>query len=210
MDSSDIIIQAKQLVRKYGDRRILAGIDIKVHRGERVALMGPSGAGKSTLLNCIGGIDQPDEGQVFLGGVELSSLGTDQLAKIRREQISHIFQFFHLLPTLTVTENIEFPMLLNEVPERERKKRVSLLLKEVGLESRRDALVARALGVEPCVILADEPTGNLDSRTGQLVLELIKETTESRNIALILVTHSETATRICHRIVHIEDGRLKS
>ena len=213
-----------QSVRKsYGRRPILDGVTFGLAAGERVALMGPSGSGKSTLLNCIGGIDRIDGGEIRLEEKAIHEMSAEALSRMRRRQVTTIFQFFHLLPTLTAAENIEFPLQLLGLAAAERAERVSRLLAAVGVDHRADALpeklsggemqrvaIARALAPEPSLILADEPTGNLDTATGESILDLIEELSESLGFALLLVTHSGEATRICGRILHLRDGCLEN
>jgi putative ABC transport system ATP-binding protein len=207
--------------RVYGNRVVLDEITLTVAAGERVALMGPSGSGKTTLLNCLGGVDRSDGGEIVLCGQTLSRLDRNGLARLRRESIGTVFQFFHLLPTLTVAENVELPLQLIGIPASERETRIAALLDRVGLRNRADALpgqlsggemqrvaIARALAHRPKLLLADEPTGNLDSTNGASVLALLREMTDEAGAALVLVTHSEEAAAICHRIVHLRDGRI--
>jgi putative ABC transport system ATP-binding protein len=215
------ILSAAGLTKSYGDRPVLAGVSLQVRPGERLALTGPSGSGKTTLLNCIGGVDRPDAGSIELAGIRLDRMDSAGLARIRRERIGTIFQFFHLLPTLTVAENVELPLQLLRVAAAERAPRVQRLLERVGLDGRAQALptqlsggeqqrvaIARALIHRPALLLADEPTGNLDSANGQNILALLRELTDEARIALVLVTHSEEAAAICHRRLHVRDGRI--
>ena len=210
-----------ELCKKYGDRTILRNLSFSVEAGDRVALMGPSGSGKSTLLNCLGGIDRPDSGSVRIGDDDLTAMDGKALAEVRRRRVAHIFQFFHLLPTLTAAENIEFPLHLIGLGREEREERVAELIRNSGLEHRRHALpselsggemqrvaIARALAPRPRIIFADEPTGNLDRKTGDAILELIESLCAAGGTTLFLVTHSEHATRICRRILHLLDGEL--
>lgn len=189
--------------------------------GERVALLGPSGSGKTTLLNCIGGVDKPDSGRVLIAGEELTALDSDGLARLRRQRIGTVFQFFHLLPTLTAAENVELPLQLLGVPLVEREQRVRELLQRVGVQHRAHALpselsggemqrvaIARAVVHRPALILADEPTGNLDSHTGEVVLDLLAEVVSESQAAMLMVTHSEEAARRCDRILRMKDGAL--
>lgn len=221
MEPQPVILQVTSLGKAYGERPVLQNLAFQVGRGERVAIMGPSGSGKSTLLNCLAGIDRPDRGTILLDGDDLTRRSPDQLAQLRRDQVSTIFQFFHLLPTLTAYENIELPLQLLGVPNDERARRVSELLAAVELEHRQHALahelsggemqrvaIARALVHQPRLVLADEPTGNLDQKTGRAVLDLIAALTDRFEMALLLVTHSHEATRICQRVLHMIDGRL--
>ena len=215
------ILAATGLTKAYGDRPVLAGVSLRVKAGERLALTGPSGSGKTTLLNCLGGVDRPDTGTIELAGVRMDQLDSAGLARVRRERIGTIFQFFHLLPTLTVAENIELPLQLLRVGAAERAPRTQRLLERVGLGGRAEALptqlsggeqqrvaIARALIHRPALLLADEPTGNLDSANGQNILALLREMTDEAGIALVLVTHSEEAADICHRRLHLRDGQI--
>ncbi len=214
-------LSVSEITKSYGDRRVLDQVSIAVEAGERVALMGPSGSGKSTLLNCVGGIDRPDTGEIRIGGERIDLLDGDSLARLRRRVVTTVFQFFHLLPTLSARENVTFPLRLLGVPERECRDRVDALLSAVRIDHRADAYpdelsggemqrvaIARALAPEPALILADEPTGNLDSATGETILDLLESLGEVHGHALLLVTHSERATRICHRVLRLRDGRL--
>lgn len=214
-------LQVSQVTKSYGSTEVLRGVSLSLDPGERVALMGPSGSGKSTLLNCIGGIDRPDTGSIEIGGVALGGLDEDGLCRVRRETVSTVFQFFHLLPTLSARENIEFPLQLQGLPLKERDARVDGLIEEVGLSHRAMAMphelsggemqrvaIARALAIEPRLILADEPTGNLDSATGEAILDLLASLSERHGIAMLVVTHSPQVTRICRRTLEMRDGSL--
>ena len=215
------LLVASSLTKSYDGQPVLRGVSLTLLAGERLALMGPSGSGKTTLLNCLGGVDRADGGSLLLRGQAMESLSADALAALRRRDIGSIFQFFHLLPTLTAAENVELPLQLNNIPSRERTQRVTALLERVGLTHRAQALpgqlsggemqrvaIARALIHRPSLLLADEPTGNLDSVSGDNILDLIKELSEETGTALVLVTHSTEATRICHRIIHLRDGGI--
>lgn len=217
----ECVLRVVDVRKAYGSREVLGGISFMVGSGERVALMGPSGSGKTTLLNCLGGVDRPDSGQIVLHERSLQSLSSNELAEVRRVDIGTIFQFFHLLPTLTAFENIELPLQLQGAPSDERKKRVNHLIDKVGIGARRDALpgqmsggemqrvaIARALIHRPKLILADEPTGNLDSRNGRGVLDLLRQLSDEMGVALVLVTHSNEAAAICHRTLELRDGLL--
>jgi ABC-type lipoprotein export system ATPase subunit len=213
------VLQVSRVTKSYGADPVLRGVSFSLEAGERAALMGPSGSGKSTLLNCIGGIDRPDEGSIAIGGHALEGLDENGLCQLRRESVSTVFQFFHLLPTLSAYENVEFPMQLNGVPAAERAERVKTLIEEVGLTLRSAAMphelsggemqrvaIARALAIRPRLILADEPTGNLDSKTGEAILDLLEMLSERHGIAMLLVTHSPQVTRICRRTFEMKDG----
>ena len=214
-------LEVQHLTKRYGTNLVLDRVSFTLQANERLGLMGPSGSGKSTLLNCLGGIDRAESGRILLDGQELGLLTPDELAQVRRRSVSTIFQFFHLLPTLTAAENVEFPLQLLGVSRQERAQRVHQLLEEVRLSQRAEAwpeqlsggemqrvAIARALAIRPRLILADEPTGNLDSVNGAAVLDLLLNLTDRHRTALILVTHSEEAARICHRVVHLRDGSL--
>ncbi|WP_221030488.1 ABC transporter ATP-binding protein [Actomonas aquatica] len=216
------VLTCHGLRKTYGPRTVLDGIDLSVTAGERLALTGPSGSGKTTLLNCLGGVDRADAGTITLAGHALDQLSESALALLRREQIGTVFQFFHLLPTLSVAENIELPLQLLGAPAADRRPRVADLIERVGLTHRADArpgqlsggeqqraAIARALVHQPAVLLADEPTGNLDSANGERILALLRELTDATSTALVLVTHSEEAAAICHRRIHLLDGRIE-
>ena len=194
---------------------------LAIRDGERLALTGASGSGKSTLLNCLGGVDRPDSGSIRFKNIALETLAADGLTEVRRRDIGTIFQFFHLLPTLTAAENVELPLQLNGIPAAERIERVRSLLERVGVSNRAAAFpnqlsggemqrvaIARALAHKPAVLLADEPTGNLDSRNGAIILDLLRELSEETGTALVLVTHSGAAAQICHREIHLRDGQI--
>ena len=217
------MLKVSKIEKSYGASKVLRGIDFRMEEGERVAIMGPSGSGKSTLLNCIGGIDRPDNGEIIFEGQSLTSLSEQELCELRRNKISTIFQFFHLLPTLTARENIEFPMLLNSVSARERNQKVDELLNAVKIQHRACAFphelsggekqrvaIARSLSMRPKLILADEPTGNLDSKNTDSVLELIENLSKQHGIAMLLVTHNEEVTKICDQTITMNDGLILS
>ncbi len=212
---------ATNIVKAYAGRPVLRGVSLEVRAGERLALTGASGSGKSTLLNCLGGVDRPDSGSIRFKNIALETLDADGLTEVRRRDIGTIFQFFHLLPTLTAAENVELPLQLNGVAPAGRPARVRWLLERVGVAARAEAFpgqlsggemqrvaIARALAHQPAVLLADEPTGNLDSRNGTIILELLRELSDETGTALVLVTHSGAAARICHREIHLRDGQI--
>ncbi len=218
---AQVVLDVVSVSKSYGARRVLDDVSFQVSAGQRVALTGPSGSGKTTLLNCLGGIDRPDTGSLTLNGQRIDQLDSDALARLRRERVGTVFQFCHLLPTLSAAENVELPLQLLGVPAAERHDRVSALLARVGLTARAAAFpgqlsggeqqriaIARALVHHPALILADEPTGNLDSVSGENILRLLRELTDETHTALVLVTHSEEAAAICHERVHLRDGRI--
>lgn len=214
-------LQVSKVTKSYDRVPVLRGVSFSLKPGERAALMGPSGSGKSTLLNCIGGIDRPDDGEIVIQGQSLKGLEENELCRVRRGMVSTVFQFFHLLPTLTAAENVEFPLQLSGMAEPDRRTLLPELIEEVGLSHRSHAMphelsggemqrvaIARALAIRPGLILADEPTGNLDSATGELILDLLEEVSERHGIAMLLVTHSPGVTRICGRTLKMRDGLL--
>ena len=221
MRANHNILEVENLSKRYSARAVVDGVSLSIAKGERVAIMGPSGSGKTTLINCIGGIEAPSSGTIKIDGELLDYRNTEQISRLRKQTITHVFQFFHVLPHLTLVENIEFPLLLSKQPKKIRKEKVRQLIEEVGIEHRADAYphecsggeiqraaIARALVVEPALILADEPTGNLDSINGDKVLSLIEELSIRHQTAIILVTHSEEATRICSRLIRFKDGKI--
>jgi len=210
----------------YGDIErgvaALRGVSFQVGAGDFIALMGPSGCGKSTLLHLVGGMDRPTHGSIELDGARLDSLGEEALAKIRRKKIGFVFQFFNLLPTLTVAENVALPMMLDGAASRASRARSLELLDRVGLGDRAShfpaelsggemqrAAVARAIVNDPAIVLADEPTGNLDSRNGEQVMNLLAGLNREHGITIILATHSEEAARFTKRTIRMRDGRIE-
>lgn len=221
MTDTKTILEVNKVTKAYGTVEVLHGVDLKIAAGERVALTGPSGSGKSTLLNCLCGIETIDSGSITMNGALFEQTDRRGLERIRREWIGYVFQAFHLLPTLTALENIELPGQLIAMPTKERKARAKELLHAVGLshrpDHRPDALsggerqrvaLARAVMHHPRLILADEPTGSLDSASGARVLELLERLSREQKIALLLVTHDPSSTRICQRTVSMHDGRI--
>jgi putative ABC transport system ATP-binding protein len=218
-------LEAKGLRKKYqmGEVAVeaLSGLDFQVKRGEFVAIMGPSGSGKSTLLHLLGGLDVPSEGEVTLAGQRLSILKDKQATLVRRHNIGFVFQFFNLLPTLTAEENIALPLLIDGKNLRQYQARIDTLLALVGLADRRQhkpdqlsggeqqrVALARALVTEPAIVLADEPTGNLDSKTGTSIMNLLKRSCVELNQALIAVTHDARAAAFADRVVFLRDGKI--
>lgn len=200
---------------------ILDSLDLSVETGEFLALLGRSGSGKSTLLNCIAGIETPDSGSIRLGEDEIVGLDDDRRSLIRRDRIGFVFQFFNLLPILSVRENVALPALLQGRPRGEVHRRADALLAELGLEGRGDerpdhlsggeqqrVATARALINDPLVLLADEPTGNLDGTTGAATLELLRDLNERLGVTIVMATHSREAAAAAGRAVRLQDGRL--
>lgn len=217
------LLHASQIRKIYEGREVLRGVSVTLQNGERLALTGPSGSGKTTLLNCLGGVDRIESGKLTFEDRSMDEMSGDELASLRRQKMGTIFQFFHLLPTLTAAENVEFPLRLNHMAAHERKDRVTSLLQRIGLMHRANALpsqlsggemqrvaIARALAHRPRLLLADEPTGSLDTVNGENILALLQELSEESGTALVLVTHSVEATRICGKVLHLLDGEIVS
>ncbi len=197
----------------------LDGVDFQVEKGEFVAIMGPSGSGKSTLLHLLGGLDGPTEGNIFLAGQPLAKLSERKATLVRRHNVGFVFQFFNLLPTLSAEENILLPVIIDGKDQRKYKERLNSLLELVGLSDRRhhkpDQLsggeqqrvaIARALVTEPAILLADEPTGNLDSKTGTSIMELLKRSCDELDQTVIVVTHDAKAAAYADRVIFLRDG----
>jgi putative ABC transport system ATP-binding protein len=202
---------------------IFEGLELQIKKAEVVALLGVSGCGKTTLLNLLSGIDSPDEGHVFIDGVDIHAQGEPQLTLQRRRNLGFVFQFFNLIPTLTVGENVALPMELTGVDAREIRQRVSSLLQRVGLPHMQDrypeslsggeqqrTAVARALSHRPKILLADEPTGNLDEETGQIVISLLTELARDQGATTLIVTHSRQVAQAADRILRLHHGELSS
>ncbi|MBI1357403.1 MAG: ATP-binding cassette domain-containing protein [Acidobacteria bacterium] len=209
--------------RYEGKRQVSAldAVDLRIAKGEMVSLVGPSGSGKSTLLNLIGGLDRPSEGDISVDGVLLRGISDNELTCIRRDKIGFIFQFFHLLPTLSCLENVSLPLHLRGWPAAKISERARELLALVKLDKRLDHLpeelsggerqrvaIARALSVYPPILLADEPTGNLDSHTGADILGLIRELHERLGATILIVTHDRGVAESCPRRIALKDGRI--
>ena len=221
----DPVLETSALRREYPMGResvvALGGIDISILTGEFVAIMGPSGSGKSTLLNLLGGLDQPTSGKVILDGHDLSEYNEEGLAALRRQKMGFIFQRHDLFPVLTVRENVEFPMLLNGLAVEERRSQSEQLLNLVGLADKAESLheelsggqqqrvgIARALANAASILLADEPTGNLDSATSEDIIDSLIALKQARNLTLIMVTHDPEVAAHANRILQLKDGRL--
>ncbi len=224
-DASAPLVEIRNLTKYYqrGGQIIpvLVDIDLDVRLGDYLALMGPSGSGKSTLLNLIAGIDKPSGGTIKVGGVDIARLSDADLAAWRAAHVGFIFQFYNLMPVLTAFENIELPLLLAPLSKRERRERVNVALALVGLTDRADhypgelsggqqqrVAIARALITDPTLIVADEPTGDLDRTTGEEILGLLERLNRELGKTILLVTHDPKAAEKAHRIVHLEKGVL--
>ena len=222
----DTVVRAVGLTRRYkmGDAFVdaLRGVDLAIARGEFVALVGPSGSGKSTVLNLIGGLDRPTSGQVWINGIELSASDEQTLTRHRRQHVGFVFQSFNLLSRLTAEENVALPLMFSGVPEKERRSRARVLLERVGLGPRlthrptqlsggeqQRVAIARALVGQPALLLADEPTGNLDTATGAEIMALLKELNQEQGLTLLVVTHDPEVAAFADRVVRLRDGRIQ-
>jgi putative ABC transport system ATP-binding protein len=217
------MLSVDALTKRFGSRAVLDGLGLRVGPGEYVAIVGESGSGKSTLLNLIAGLDRPDAGRVEVDGTDLAALDDAGRTLARRRKLGFVFQSFHILPHLTVEQNVELPLVLLGATRDERTTRVHELLDAVGLGDRGDSMprelsggelqrvaVARALVHRPSLVLADEPTGNLDPDTAQTVLDLLAHEIRSRGAGGVLVTHSKAAARSADRVLVLDHGRLRA
>ena len=224
-ESSEPVIRTKAPTKIYRTGEVevpaLRSVDLTVERGEFTAIAGPSGSGKTTLLNLISGLDRPTTGQAFLAGKAISEMSGGELSDFRRDHIGFIFQAYNLIPVLKVSENIEYVMLLQGVPSRDRRDRVAEILGEVGLEGMEDrkpaqlsggqqqrVAVARAMASRPDLILADEPTANLDSATGAALLDMMRELNQKSGMTFVFSTHDQMIMERAGRLVVLKDGRI--
>jgi len=216
------MLELYQLTKSYGGRTVLAQLSHVFERGEFVAIMGESGVGKSTLLNLIAGLDTPDAGQVIVDGAPMSSLDDDAATRLRRTRMGFIFQAFHVLPHLTLRQNVALPLLLTKTPARAAVDRVAAMLEAVGLRGRGDdfprqlsggelqrVAIARALVHRPALLLADEPTGNLDPETADVILQLLRHETRAHGAGAIMVTHSHAAAAMADKVLLLTHSGLK-
>ncbi|MGB9977835.1 ABC transporter ATP-binding protein [Methanobacterium sp.] len=216
-------IEIRGLKKSYENRQIMAlnGINLEIKEGEFVSIIGPSGSGKSTLLNMIGALDNPDEGSITVAGTDLTQ--NEDLSKFRSDEIGFVFQLHNLIPNLTVLENVQIPLIETPLSDEKMEKRALNLLKSVNLENkinqkptklsggeRQRVAIARALVNHPSIILADEPTGSLDSKTQDIILNLLKDIHKKENVTLIIVTHSPDVANMADRIITVLDGKIKS
>jgi putative ABC transport system ATP-binding protein len=221
----NIIIKLKNVWKTYKMEEVevqaLKGVDLKIKKEEFVAIMGPSGSGKSTLLQMIGVLDRPTSGKIYLDGTDISRLNDSKLARLRGKKIGFVFQFFNLYPTLTAQENIELPMMILERDRNERKIKATKLLKTVGLENRANHLpselsggerqrvaISRALANDPDIVLADEPTGNLDSKSGLEIMNFLNKLQKDEKVTIVVVTHDLNIAEHAERIIRLKDGEI--
>lgn len=223
--AKEIVVKVENLEKTYYLGRVsvpaLRGVNVSFGRGEFVVIMGPSGSGKTTLLNIIGTLDRPTRGKVYVDGKDLTILGEGELTKLRRHKIGFIFQFYNLIPVLTAIENVELPLLTAGKPRKLASERAKKLLDLVGLAGRMDHLpdelsggeqqrvaIARALANKPSLILADEPTGDLDSKTGTEVIQVLYDATKKENATVIVVTHDPIIGEKADRVLQMRDGQI--
>jgi len=223
----EYVIITENLVEEYLLGKVvvpaLRGVNLKIKRGEFAVIMGPSGSGKSTLLNLLGGLQKPTGGRVLINGVDLSTLNENQLAIFRRKNVGFVFQAYNLIPTLTAIENVELPMIFYNIPPNERKRRAEKLLHSLGLGDRlhhrpselsggeqQRVSIARALANNPEIILADEPTGNLDTKTGRRIMDEIVKVNRDFGKTIVMVTHDPEVAHFGDRIIHIRDGKIEN
>ena len=220
------IVRAENIKKRYIQGKIevhaLRGVSVNVDQGEFVAMAGPSGSGKTTVLNIIGGIDNPDSGQVVVAGNKYSDMTQSKLAELRLNKIGFVFQAYNLIPVLSAEENVEYIMLLQGVSAKKRKKKARAILDDVGLEGiyrrrpselsggqQQRVAVARAIVSNPAIVLADEPTANLDSKTGESLLDMMKKMNREKNVTLIFSTHDNIVMEYAKRIVKLKDGQIE-
>ncbi len=218
-----MILKAKELCKNYQTGKhyvsALKGLNLEIGKGEFLGIMGPSGSGKSTLLHLLGGLDKPSSGNIILAGQDIAFLGDYKATLVRRRNIGFVFQFFNLLPTLSAEENILLPLIIDGKNPRKYKERLDLILDRTGLTQRRNhrpdqlsggeqqrVALARALITEPAILLADEPTGNLDSKTGNSIMKLLQESSTEFNQTVIMVTHDPRAAAYADRLIFLRDG----
>jgi putative ABC transport system ATP-binding protein len=197
----------------------LTNVNLKIKKGDSIAIMGPSGSGKSTLLHMIGVLDTPTHGKVYINGRDVSKIDDNEKARIRRKTVGFIFQFFNLIPNFTALKNVELPMIFSDYPNRE--KRAETLLRMVGLGKRtrhfpsqlsggetQRVSIARAMANNPDIILADEPTGNLDSKSGDEVMKLLRKLNKEKKVTLVMVTHDRSVAKYCKKVIYLKDGQI--
>ena len=220
------ILEVREVKKSYRMGRVLVpalqGVSFDVEKGEFLTIFGPSGSGKSTLLHLMGGLDRPDEGEILIDDSNLLEMSDDKLAELRLTKIGFVFQFFNLLPRLTALKNVELPLTIAGIPEKELLKRAKEMLRLVGLEVRMDhrpselsggeqqrVAIARALINNPKIVLADEPTGNLDTKTGWEIVQLMKKLNKEKSQTFVAVTHDPSIAEIADRIIHLKDGLIE-
>jgi putative ABC transport system ATP-binding protein len=222
-----IVVQVEAATKIYQRDSIavnaLAGVDLEIRKGDFAVLVGPSGSGKTTLLNLIGGLDKPTSGRILVAGTDIGRMSKSELARLRLRQIGFVFQEFNLIPVLSAIENVEFIMLLQGVPDVQRRARSAALLKELGLEGlehrrpnelsggqQQRVAVARALAAEPIIVLPDEPTANLDSKAGAALMDMMRRLNEERAATFVFSTHDPMVVERAKRVIRLRDGRVEA
>ncbi|MBN1539812.1 MAG: ABC transporter ATP-binding protein [Candidatus Thermoplasmatota archaeon] len=225
LDNRKSIVQARKIVKIYDTGSVkveaLRGIDLDVKRGEMVAVMGPSGCGKTTLLNCLSGLDETTSGNVFIEGTDLARMKDDERTEYRASNMGFVFQFYNLLPVLTAVENVEMVLLLSGIKPKEARRRAEKALEIVGLKNyekhrpsqlsggqRQRVTLARALVNDPKIVWADEPTGDLDKKNSNEMMQMMKSLNEKLEMTFVIVTHDPDVAAVCRRIIHMEDGKI--
>ncbi len=224
MRAQSVVVEklSKTYVTESIKVKALENASFTLYKGEFVAIVGPSGSGKSTLMHLLGTIDRPTSGEVYIDGVATSRMKGDELADFRNKKLGFIFQAFNLVNGLNALENVELPLMINQIPQGERRRRATALLTQLGLEDRlflkptqlsggqqQRVAVARALINRPALILADEPTGNLDTKSKEEVMRLFKSISNDTNVTIVMVTHDPDTTKHCDRVIYIKDGRIE-
>ena len=222
-----VVVQIEAATKIYQRDSIavnaLAGVDLEIRKGDFAVLVGPSGSGKTTLLNLIGGLDTPTSGRILVAGTDIGRMSKSELARLRLRQIGFVFQEFNLIPVLSAIENVEFIMLLQGVPDVQRRARSAALLKELGLEGlehrrpnelsggqQQRVAVARALAAEPIIVLPDEPTANLDSKAGAALMDMMRRLNEERAATFVFSTHDPMVVERAKRVIRLRDGRVEA
>ena len=227
MSAPEVVVKLEKVSKVYTQNSVavhaLDGIDLEIYKGDFAVLVGPSGSGKTTLLNLIGGLDSPTSGRIWVAGTETTRMTKSELSRVRLQKIGFVFQEFNLIPVLCALENVEFVMLLQGVPEADRRRRSLALLKELGLEGlehrrpselsggqQQRVAVARAIAAEPIIVLPDEPTANLDSKAGAALMDLMRRLNEEKGISFVFSTHDAMVVERARRVIRLRDGRIEA
>ncbi|MBI4194552.1 MAG: ABC transporter ATP-binding protein [Betaproteobacteria bacterium] len=227
MNANEVVVKLEQVTKVYRQDSVavhaLCGVSLEILKGDFAVLVGPSGSGKTTLLNVIGGLDTPSAGRIWVAGSEIGRMSRSELSDVRLRKIGFVFQEFNLIPVLSALENVEFVMLLQGVPEAERRSRAAALLKELGLEGlehrrpselsggqQQRVAVARAIAAEPIIVLPDEPTANLDSRAGGALMDMMRRLNEERGVTFVFSTHDPMVVARARRVIRLKDGEIEA
>ncbi len=227
MNPGVVVVKLEQVTKVYQHDSVpvhaLCGVYLEIYKGDFAVLVGPSGSGKTTLLNMIGGLDTPTAGRIWVAGTEVGGMSKSQLSELRLRRIGFVFQEFNLIPVLSAVENVEFVMLLQGMPEAERRSRAYTLLKELGLEGlehrrpnelsggqQQRVAIARAIAAEPIIVLPDEPTANLDSKAGAALMDMMRRLNEEKGITFVFSTHDPMVVERARRVIRLKDGEIES